>query len=110
MSCLGRGFADIGRKMYARLPLALQAVALTDSVLGLLRDPLGKGLHLSYRALVEQAFQPKYWNSSQTVMIQGSPYSLEEANFSLFWGLAIQLYEATLVSDDAPIDRYFDGD
>jgi cytochrome c peroxidase len=110
MSCLGRGFADIGRKMYARLPLALQAVALTDSVLGLLRDPLGKGLHLSYRQLVEQAFQPKYWSSSQTVMIQGAPYSLEEANFSLFWGLAIQLYEETLVSDDAPIDRYFDGD
>lgn len=110
MSCLGRGFADIGRKMYARLPLALQAVALTDSVLGLLRAPLSKGLHLSYQQLVEQAFQPKYWSSSQTVMVQGAPYSLEEANFSLFWGLAIQLYEETLISDDAPLDRYFDGD
>ena len=28
-----------------------------------------------------------------------------EANFSLFWGLAIQLYEATLVSDQTPFDQ-----
>ncbi len=33
-----------------------------------------------------------------------------EANFSLFFGLAIQLYEATLVSDAAPIDRFAEGD
>ena len=32
-----------------------------------------------------------------------------EANFSLFWGLAIQLYEATLVSDQTPFDRYQAG-
>ena len=33
-----------------------------------------------------------------------------EANFSLFFGLAVQLYEATLVSDDSPVDRFLDGD
>ena len=33
-----------------------------------------------------------------------------EANFSLFFGLAIQMYESTLVSNDAPIDRYAEGD
>ena len=33
-----------------------------------------------------------------------------EANFSLFWGLAIQLYEATLVSDQTPFDRFLGGD
>ena len=32
-----------------------------------------------------------------------------EANFSLFWGLAIQLYEATLVSDRTPFDRFQSG-
>ncbi|MCM2277577.1 MAG: cytochrome C peroxidase [Oligoflexia bacterium] len=32
-----------------------------------------------------------------------------EANFSLFFGLAIQLYEATLVSDDAKFDRVAEG-
>ena len=37
-------------------------------------------------------------------------YSQMEANFSLFFGLAIQIYESTLVSNDAPIDRYAEGD
>jgi hypothetical protein len=33
-----------------------------------------------------------------------------EANFSLYWGLAIMMYESTLVSNDAPYDRYAKGD
>ena len=110
MSCLGRGFADLGHKMLVRIPLLLQAVALTDSVLGPFRQPLDKGLVLTYRQLVERAFQPQYWSSTRSVTVGGQPFSQEEANFSLFWGLAIQLYESTLVSDDAPIDRYLDGD
>jgi hypothetical protein len=28
-----------------------------------------------------------------------------ELNFSMFWGIAIMLYEATLISDDSPFDR-----
>ena len=37
-------------------------------------------------------------------------YSQMEANFSLFFGLAVQLYQATLVADDTPFDRFVDGD
>jgi cytochrome c peroxidase len=33
-----------------------------------------------------------------------------EANFGLFFGMAVQLYQATLVSDDTPFDRYVEGD
>jgi len=33
-----------------------------------------------------------------------------EANFSLYWGLAIMMYESTLVSDQAPYDRWAAGD
>ena len=33
-----------------------------------------------------------------------------EANFSLFWGLAIQLYGSTQISGDSPFDRYARGD
>lgn len=33
-------------------------------------------------------------------------YSQMQWNFSFFWGLAIQAYEATLVSDDTPFDRF----
>jgi cytochrome c peroxidase len=32
-----------------------------------------------------------------------------EANFSLFFGLAVQMYEATLVSNDTPFDRFQEG-
>ena len=32
-----------------------------------------------------------------------------EYNFSLFFGLSVQLYEMTLISDEAPIDRFFEG-
>jgi len=111
MSCQNRRFADVGRRMLARIPLVTQLVALDDSVLGPFRALLSsKGLSLTYDALARQAFQPKYWNSSQKVSLGGALYSQEEANFSLFWGLALQLYESTLVSDDAPIDRYLDGD
>ncbi len=37
-------------------------------------------------------------------------YTQMEANFSLYFGLAIQLYEATLVSDQTPFDRFAEGD
>jgi hypothetical protein len=30
-------------------------------------------------------------------------------NFSLFFGLAIQLYESTLISNDSPFDRFMEG-
>ena len=71
------------------------------------------------------SFHPRWWLSTQIVEVQaeGSPvfrntprrplraneYTTMEYNFSLFFGLAIQLYEDTLISDDAPIDRHFDG-
>jgi cytochrome c peroxidase len=42
-------------------------------------------------------------------LLTTSEYTLMEANFSLFWGLAVQLYEATLVSDDSRFDRFMDG-
>jgi cytochrome c peroxidase len=41
---------------------------------------------------------------------QDGDFSLMETNFSLFFGLAIQLYEATLVADDTPYDRFMTGD
>lgn len=36
-------------------------------------------------------------------------YTQMEANFSLYFGLAVQLYEATLVSDQTPYDAYAEG-
>lgn len=106
MSCEGRTYADVAAKLLPRRPLADQIVDPTDSILGELRDPSGKGLAPSYGELVEGAFVDAYWRSDQRV----GDRSLVEANFSLFWGLAIQLYEATLVSDNSRFDRFAEGD
>ena len=107
MSATNRTFPDLGRKLLLRTPLGLQKVDPTDSVLGPLAAPgTAKGLTTTYKTLIQQAFQPKWWNSSKSVSINGKSYSMMEANFSLYWGLAIMLYEATLVADNSPMDQY----
>jgi cytochrome c peroxidase len=107
MSAAGRTFPDLARKMLALKPLGLQKVAPTDSVLGPLADTsAGKGLKVSYKTMIQTAFLPKWWNAKKNVTVNGRSVTMLEANYSLFWGLAIMLYEATLVSDDSPMDRY----
>ena len=66
-----------------------------------------KGLKTSYSQMIKDAFQDNLWNSTQ---LTPDGFTQMEANFSLFWGLAIQLYEATLVSDQTPFDRFLGGD
>ena len=111
MSADGRQFADLGRKMLALRPLAQQQVAADDSLLGVYRHPSGLGADVAnYAVAVKAAFKPEWWDGTQTVNIGGRSYSQMEANFSLFWGLALQLYQATLVSDNAPYDRWAAGD
>ncbi|APR87645.1 Methylamine utilization protein mauG [Minicystis rosea] len=109
MSCANRTFAAVGRKLLRRRPLRDQQIDPTDSVLGVMRNPFGNGLSTVYLDMVQKAFQPRFWDSTQTVAIGGTNYTLSEANFSLFWGLAIQAYERTLVSDDSPFDRFLMG-
>jgi len=107
MSANGRTFPDVGHKLLLVKPLGLQKVDSTDSVLGSLADvSAGKGLTTTYTALIQKAFQPKWWNSKKSVIANnGKSYSMMEANFSLFWGLAIMYYEATQVSDATPMDQ-----
>jgi cytochrome c peroxidase len=102
MSCAGRTFSDLGRKMLPRRALASQAVHPQDSVLGPYVLP-PTGLTFTYTQLVQKAFQDKYWSAIQPV---SGAFTQMEANFSLFWGLSIMLYEATLVSDEAPFDKF----
>lgn len=109
MSAAGRSFPDLGRKMLSLRPLALQRVHPEDSVLGPFVDRYRKGLKFpNYAALIREAFQPEWWCAYDT--IDGTDFTQMEANFSLFWGLSIMLYEATLVSDDSPFDRFRKGD
>jgi len=110
MSASGRTFPDLGHKLLLLKPLGLQQVSSTDSVLGSIIDTTtGKGLRVSYTSLIQSAFQPKWWNASKRVTIGSNTYTMMEANFSLFWGLSIMMYEATLVANDSPIDQYLDS-
>jgi cytochrome c peroxidase len=106
MSFFNRPFPLIGRKLLSLRPLGLQIVDPTDSVLGRLSMSPQTGLRTSYAALIQAAFQDKYWNS-QSLTPDG--FTIMEANFTLFWGLAVQIYEFTLVSDRAPFDQFMAG-
>src|SRR6185295_11660770 len=61
---------------------------------------------------IKKAFQPEYWQVPDATFraSSGTSYRQIEANFTLFWGLAIQLYESTLISNDSRFDRYAAGD
>ena len=128
MSCAGRTWPKIGKKLLGLTPLGRQLVDPRDSVLGTLANsantPGAPGLQVSYATLIRDAFQPQWWNSTKVVSFPaggltisdptGAPlttdqFTVMEANFPLFFGLAVQLYQATLVSDDSPFDRFMDG-
>lgn len=135
MSADGRSFVDIGfkfskpprdtgKKLKPLRPLAQQLVHPDDSVLGPYSQYPAKGLtYERYEDLIHEAFQDKWWSSQWKVRINSDGsrtpcmgcsgdkvYALEEMNFSLFFGIAIQMYEATLVSDQTPFDRFAAGD
>jgi cytochrome c peroxidase len=120
MSSAGRNWKKIGKKMLSLTPLGGQKVDPTDSVLGPYAAPKA-GLTITYGDLIRQAFEPAYWNSSLLFNLVGSTagngrptttdqFTLMEYNFSLFFGLAVQAYEGTLVSSDTPFDRFREGD
>jgi len=72
MSFAGRTFPDIGKKVLDRRVLASQQVAPDDSLLGSLLAsrgpaPSGKGINVTYRALIQQAFHPMLWSHGQTL-------------------------------------------
>jgi len=120
MSAMGRPFVKMGKKMLSVTPLVLQQVSTTDSVLGSYSDAPFTGLNTDYITMIQAAFQPQWWNSNVVVdkdsnfLHLGRPlntdeYSQMEYNFSMFWGVAIQMYESTLVSDNSRFDQFMQG-
>jgi cytochrome c peroxidase len=121
MAWAGRTFPDIGKKMLSLRPLGTQQVHAQDSVLGGLRHASGVGLRVTYARLIQEAFVDSWWNSNViidragNVIGRGTPagldqFSLMQFNFSLFWGLAVQMYESTTISPNSPFDRFVRGD
>ena len=128
MSADGRDFRQVGKKLLARKPLAKQMVDPTDSVLGAMSNAPNQGINTTYAALIQKAFNPEWWQFALDVCVapdgsatgtvdpsqgQACPadateYSLMEYNFSLFWGVAIQMYESTLVADQTPFDKFME--
>ena len=132
MSANGRAFRELGRKLFAvnplqqtanTTPLGKQLVDPKDSVLGLYSRITARGLKIGYATLVKLAFKPQWWSSTNRVCLSadgsetvynpkskfvcnGSDYSQMEYNFSLYWGIAIQMYESTLRADQTPLDKY----
>ncbi|MGL5081153.1 MAG: cytochrome-c peroxidase [Microcoleaceae cyanobacterium] len=119
--------SQVAKRKLSMRALANQTVHPDDSVLGSLRDSSKKGLTKTYRQMVKEAFKNRWWrNSNQLVTIDEAgnftfitkpedqaglnEFTQMEVNFPLFFGLAVQAYEATLVSDDTPMDRYLSGD
>jgi len=109
MSATGRNFPLLGRKVLDMRALADQKVASDDSVLATYRNASGLGLNKTYSDMAKTAFKSEWWNATRPVTLNGQQYTQMEANFSLIFSLAIQLYEATLVSDAAPFDQYAEG-
>ena len=139
MSFIGRNWGKIGKKLLQAnvVPLANQLVGPNDSVLGPFSNqnitPGMPGLSISYPELIQSAFSPNLW-SNTTQHLNGTPdandpfdgYALSidaneadpvntnqftqiEANFSLLFGLSVQVYESLTIPDDTPADKFFDA-
>ena len=119
----GKRARRLGQRVHGSRPLQRQLVDPSDSVLGPLSRYPERGLRVkSYNEMIRTAFQEKYWQSEKFVQVtedgtvsivdrrdrnpDTDEYTLLEYNFGLFFGLSVQLYEATLVSDDTPWDRF----
>lgn len=121
MSYLGRQFPHVAYKLLDARILGFQEVDPTDSVLHDLS--VGKKGALTYRQLIQKAFRREWWDDSGLTKPEKTPLvllrdcdenadprgSLMEANFSLYWGLAIMFYEASLVSNQSPFDDMLRG-
>jgi len=118
MSCSGRTFHDLGRKLISNRALQAQSVHPQDSVLG--RFSAAGRFFLTYKRMIQLAFDSSLWagrgsfeivdNGGVAQLVKSrTGYTQMELNFAMFFGLAIQAYEETLVSDDSPMDRHFDG-
>lgn len=125
---LAEGQRKQGKKLAAIRPLAKQQVATTDSLLGTKSRWPQKGLDFNrYDQMIKAAFHEQWWRSNKVIRVNAdgsktlvaknkgecgtsncsaNEYSLMQYNFALFFGIAVQMYEATLVSDDTPWDRF----
>jgi cytochrome c peroxidase len=127
-----RSFPDVGRKLLSAIILEHQTIASDDSLLGdfsnskptyqdLVRQAFDDSLWDSticvklnptaYPASGNQGAvnngNHEFIRTETSCYDEGEGiYSLSEANFALFYGLAVMIYEATLVADYSAFDQW----
>ncbi|PLW81187.1 hypothetical protein CWI75_17290 [Kineobactrum sediminis] len=133
MQFANRKFAHIGRKLSQLVPLAEQLIACNDSLLGDLSGCSGIGserglVDVHYADLVRDVFDRRFWgdeNGEDVCLVvddaeglvrvincaDSGPkdFTLLEYNFALFFGLAVQAYEATLFTENTIVDLLAGG-
>lgn len=110
MSWFGRQYHHVARKMLDRQPLKFQGISPDDSHL---KPYLKNGrIQETYRNLIKRAFKPEWWcggrvpNVLEQDALTGQKLILDqfEANFSLFWGIALMYYQNELISNTSEFD------
>ena len=85
-----RTFMDIADKLLTRKALSTQRVHKQDSLLASLRDTshgyYSKGLKLTYTEMIQTAFKEKFWNSTDTVEINGETRTLIRSELPVLLG------------------------
>lgn len=121
MSYLGREFPHVAYKLLDAKILGYQKVDPTDSLLGTYSVGQDQAEGMTYRTLIQRAFRSEWWDDSDPSIKGRTPLiflrdsepdakgELIVGNFSLFWGLSIMLYEASLVSNQSPFDEMMRG-
>ncbi|MGB8337759.1 MAG: cytochrome c peroxidase [Burkholderiales bacterium] len=121
----GRPRPDLGKKLRNAQPLAGQFIDPNDSLLGGLQHASTRGLTGTYGVMIQQIFDQRFWGNGTNgqVCLDGSgalagtqdgicasaTYTLLEWNFSMFFGLAVQAYEATLTTPQTMVDLLVGG-
>ena len=94
-------------------------------MLGPLVASSGPGLVGTYRSMIAAAFEPSWHADTPLARVSFGPagrtlvkpgeaafataYTVPEANFALFFGLALHAYQSTLVSGETPFDKHLAG-
>lgn len=123
----GRSHRQLGKKLVNAQPLKGQLVDCGDSLLGTQTNcgavgTSNRGLNGDYAARIRATFDQRFWgnggggdvclNADGAQVPCGhatQAYTLMEWNFSLFFGLAVQAYEATLTTEDTIVDLIVGG-
>lgn len=110
-----RPVMDLGKKLVGAQPLAGQLIAGSDPVLGSGVDV--RGLPGTYAAMITDIFDARFHNplagcldaNGAAADCGPTTYTLMEYNFPLFFGLAVQAYEATLTTEQTILDLIVGG-